>query len=336
MATNKHATIRYQALDKCFRNPGRKYFIEDLINACNDALADYYFKGDGIKRRQIFDDINFMESERGYSAPIERYKDGKRVFYRYSDLKFSINSQPLNESEANQLKEALLTLSRFKGMPQFEWVQEMLVRIESSFKLNNRSTAIIGFEENPFLKGLEHFNALFNAIEYHKVLHIKYLSFKHDKPFKFILHPYYLKQYNNRWFLFGLNEGFKNLTNLALDRILEIKEGKENYIENTNVNFDEYFEDVVGVSLGPGQDVQTIKLKISKELWPYIESKPIHGSQKNKGSDGKFYYIELEVQINYELISLLFSYAEGITVIEPNILKSAIKNKADALLKNYL
>ena len=40
MATNKHAMIRYQALDKCFRNPGRKYFMDDLVQACNDALYD--------------------------------------------------------------------------------------------------------------------------------------------------------------------------------------------------------------------------------------------------------------------------------------------------------
>jgi len=32
MATNKNAIIRYQALDKCFRNPGRKYFMDDLMD----------------------------------------------------------------------------------------------------------------------------------------------------------------------------------------------------------------------------------------------------------------------------------------------------------------
>jgi hypothetical protein len=40
MATNKNATIRYQTLNRCFRNPGRKYYIEDLVEACNDSLLD--------------------------------------------------------------------------------------------------------------------------------------------------------------------------------------------------------------------------------------------------------------------------------------------------------
>ena len=88
MATNKHATIRYQALDKCFRNTGRKYFIDDLIEACNKAIFNYSGISDGVKRRQIFDDINFMQSESGWTVPLERLKDGRRVYYRYSDASF--------------------------------------------------------------------------------------------------------------------------------------------------------------------------------------------------------------------------------------------------------
>ncbi len=80
MPTNKNATIRYHALDKCFRNPGRRYFWEDLTDACNQALRDFDPACEGIQRRQLLDDIRFMESEQGWSAPLERHKEGKRVF----------------------------------------------------------------------------------------------------------------------------------------------------------------------------------------------------------------------------------------------------------------
>ena len=136
MATNKNATIRYQALNRCLRNPGRKYFIDDLIEACNDSLLDIDPYSTGIKRRQVFDDIKFMRDSQGFDAPIESYKDGKKVFYRYNDPSFSINNQPLNEKEAQQLKEALLTLSRFKGIPQFEWVDEIKARLEGIHPTN--------------------------------------------------------------------------------------------------------------------------------------------------------------------------------------------------------
>jgi hypothetical protein len=116
VATNKHAIIRYHALDLCFNNPGRRYFIDDLISACNNALYEYTGVAEGVKRRQIFEDIKFMESEQGWSVPLERLKDGKQVYYRYSDKSFSIKNQAVNEAEAKQLKETLSILTRFKGI----------------------------------------------------------------------------------------------------------------------------------------------------------------------------------------------------------------------------
>ena len=79
MSTNKHAVIRYQALDKCFRNTGRKYFIDDLVDACNVELYNYSGSDDGVKKRQVYEDINFMQSESGYNAPIEKENEGKSL-----------------------------------------------------------------------------------------------------------------------------------------------------------------------------------------------------------------------------------------------------------------
>ncbi len=336
MATNKHATIRYHALDQCFSNPGRNYFIEDLINACNNAIYEYTGIPEGIKRRQVFDDIKFMESEQGWSIPLEKIRDGKRVYYRYSDKKYSIKKQTINESEANQLKETLSILSRFKGMPQFDWMEEMLIRLESTFKLKSTANPIIGFEQNPFLKGLNFFSDLFNAIHYKKVLDICYQSFNQEKAVVIPIHPYYLKQYNNRWFLFGLNESANSISNLALDRIIEIKEVSKPFIENETIDFEEYFDDVVGVTVHENKETLRVLLHISKKLFPYIESKPIHGSQKIKESNNEGSIIELSLHLNYEFISLIFSYGEEVTIIEPDELKTILKTKAEKVFKNYI
>ena len=163
MATNKNAQLRYQTLDRCFRNPGRRYYIEDLIEECNRALLDLDPFSSGIKRRQIFDDIKFMQDSQSYNAPIEKHKDGRRVYYRYEDLNFSINNQPLNEQDAQQLKESLITLSRIKGMPQFEWVEELKIRLEQSFNLSTEET-ILSFDENQYLKGREFIGGIYQAI----------------------------------------------------------------------------------------------------------------------------------------------------------------------------
>lgn len=335
MATNKHATIRYHALDQCFSNSGRRYYVEDLIEACNDALFEFTGTSEGIKRRQIFEDIKFMESEQGWSIPLERIKDGKRVYYRYDDKGFSIKKQVVNETEAKQIKEALTVLTKFKGMPQFDWMEEMLVRIESSFNLKGKNQSIVGFENNPYLKGLNFFTDIFNAIDNKTVLEIKYKGFKQTEPVMIVLHPYFLKQYNSRWFLFGMSEEIGSISNLALDRIVDLKEKHRKYIGNDIVDFDEYFEEVVGVTVDQNRKSEKIILQISSKLWPYIETKPIHGSQKIKVRTEKHTLIELDLQINFEFLSLIFSFGEEAKIISPKELGIVIQNKAKALLKQY-
>ena len=120
MSTNKHTTIRYQVLDKCFSNFGRKFFIENLIEACPRAIYDYTGIENGVKRRQIFDDITLMESEEGCSTPLLRCKEGLRTYYRYDDKDFSINKLSLSPAEKELLYNTMIMLSRFHGLPQFD------------------------------------------------------------------------------------------------------------------------------------------------------------------------------------------------------------------------
>ncbi len=336
MATNKHATIRYHALDRCFSNYGRKFFIEDLIIACNEAIYEFAGIEDGVKRRQVFDDITFMESEQGWSISLERIKDGKRVYYRYTDKSFSIKNHGINQAEAEQLKETLTILTRFKGMPQFEWIEEMQIRLEDTFKLKGNIQSSVGFEQNPFLKGLNHFTGIFNAIQNERPLKISYQGYRQETPTQVILHPWYLKQFNNRWFLFGLNGDYKSITNFALDRIIEIEESKTKFQKNEEVNFDEYFDDVIGVTVKGEAPIEKLLIKLSKEIWPYIESKPLHGSQKIKGRTETEILIELAVQINHELMALLFSYMDSIEIIEPQSLRDRFRSLSETVYKKYI
>ena len=336
MATTKYATIRYHALDRCFSNPGKKFFMSDLVEACNEAIYDYTGTMEGIKERQVFDDIKFMESEQGWSIPLDRIPFGRKRYYRYSDINFSINKQAINENEARQLKETLSILTRFKGMPQFKWMEEMMVRIESAFmkKLESKQV-IVGFDQNQYLKGLDHFSELFDAIQHRKALTITYQGFRQSEPMNLVIHPYYLKQYNSRWFLFGHHAELGNLMNLPLDRIQKVVESDYDYLDNDSVNFEEYFDDVIGVTVSEDAVVHKIIIEVANELWPYIESKPIHGSQKVKRKMVDGVQIELSLQINYELISVLFSLGENIKVVEPDELKSLMKTKAEKILQNY-
>lgn len=325
MATNKNALIRYKMLDSCFRNPGKRYFIGNLIEECDRILAEIDPDTKGISRRQIFDDIAFMESSEGWSIELDRHKEGKRVYYRYQDLSFSINNMPLNEVEINQLKEAVDILSQFKGMPQFDWISELIPKLRQGISAEDSKTKLMEFESNEDLKGKDHLGFLYNALKYKTPLKISYQPFQSEKADSLIFHPYFLKQYNGRWFLFGLNPATgKSDWNLAIDRIVELENASLPFIENTAIDWVEYFEDIIGVTKPEGEGIQAITLHFFGKTGRYIETKPIHAYQKNKWLDVDTLEVRLELIPNYELERLVLSYAESVKVISPPALAQRI------------
>jgi len=336
MATNKNALIRYKVLDNCFRNPGKRYFIDDLIEECEKVLLEIDPDSNGISRRQILDDISFMESKDGWKIELTRNREGRKVFYRYSDPAFSINNMPLNEVEINQLQSAADILSQFKGMPQFEWVNELVPKLKQGMASKEAAATIIEFDNNQYLKGIEHLGPLHNAIFYKKVLEISYQPYENETPYNLIIHPYFLKQYNNRWFLFGYNpEKEKYDWNLALDRILIITEIKGKYQKNNQIDWEEYFEDIIGVTKTVDANVENITLHFFGKTGKYIESKPIHGSQKIKWIDAKTLEANFQLIINYEFERLILSYADSIKVVKPNKLAVLIKERLKEAYNRY-
>ena len=336
MPTNKNASIRYQALDKCFRDFRRRYYIDDLIEKCEEAL--YYYNGvGGVSRRQVFEDIKFMESDTGWSIPLERKKDGKKVYYRYEDPYFSINKQPLTDEEAQQLRTVILTLSRFRGLPSNEWIEDVISNLEWRFNLRGKSENIIGFEQNTNLKGLNWLTPILDATSNHQPLKIVYRNYKNSEVEKtLIVHPWYVKQYNNRWFLFALDDQKYYITNLALDRIQSLEITDEiPFMANDNIDFEEYFDDVIGVTI-PKDDVVKIRivLKFSKSQFPYITSKPLHLSQEVLSTEDCT--LAIEVRPNYELDQLILSFGSDVEVLEPTEYREYIKEKLVDNLQKYL
>lgn len=334
MPTNNHAQIRYLALDKCFSNQYKRYYIEDLIDACNTALHEFDPKTTGVKRRQIFDDIRFMESEEGWQIPLDRRRDGKKIYYRYSDPDFSINDKPLTDTEFAQLQQIISLLDRFKDIPGFDWMDELLMQLRWRFSLRGDDRKIIDFGQNQKLTGLQYLSPIFKAILHKQVLHIDYNSFKRGLM-SWDIHPYYLKQYNNRWFLFGLDDKKKNIVNVAIDRIsgINIAENMA-YAQNKSIDFEHYFDDIIGVTFEKGErTVEKVLLKFSKNRFPYIISKPIHRSQQIINESE--HVVEIDVIPNKELVALILSFGNDVEVLSPEPLKFEIATKIKNLYKKY-
>jgi predicted DNA-binding transcriptional regulator YafY len=333
MAINKHQIIRYNRLDRCFKNFGREYNVEDLLDAVNEAILEHDPVSSGIEKRTLRKDISFMKTV--YHAPIEAIRGSNGFFYRYDDKNFSINRSPLNDTEAQQLKNAISILQRFEGSPEFEWVNELGPLLNDKFSLKNQDKKVMSLESNIDYKGYYLITPLFNAIINKTVLKIIYEPFG-KQPYEVIFHPYFLKQYNNRWFVFGYNEFNQNSQwNLALDRINGTVENTINkYIED-QTDWNDFFDDMIGVSKFIGKKVEEVKLVFHKEQAPYIQTKPLHWSQKTKRIDDGSVEIRIKVILNYELEMRILSFGEKVKVIAPEALVIAISNRINLLTNIY-
>lgn len=334
MAISKYPLIRYKVLDLCFRTTYKKYYIEDLVDKCNEALEEMTGNSESVKLRQVREDIAFMRSPEGWNIELQELFDGKKRIYRYEDTSFSIMNLPLNAKVMEEFRSSVEVLSQFEGMPQFDWLQESLTKM--NMEVNKDATPIISFDTNPFLKGIVHLSTLYQAIKNKTTLNIRYQDFSAPEPYLIILHPYHLKQYNNRWFLFGRNaDKAINTWTLAIDRIIEITESTDEFIMNTEINWTEYFDDIIGVTIPNDSIPEAIILHFYGKSGKYIENKPIHGSQKSNWLDDNTLEVRLCLMINYEFESFILSYGESIKVISPLELQNYVVKRIQKCLEHY-
>jgi len=134
-----------------------------------------------------------------------------------------------------------------------------------------------------FLVSFSVLSGVIDAASNHQPLKIEYHNYKNGgKDMLFIVHPYYVKQYNNRWILLGFENQHKEISILALDRIVSIQVASDVvFIPNTTIDFEHYFDDIVGVSI-PEDDIkkEIIVLCFTEARFPHVTSKLIHKSQK--------------------------------------------------------
>jgi len=319
MPVNRNALIRYKTIDTCLRNKYRRWTLEDLIDACSDALYEYEGIDKGISRRTVQMDIQMMRSEKlGYNAPIVVY-DNK--YYKYEDEDYSITNTPLSEQDLKTMSEAVEVLRQFKGFSYFSGMGDIVSRLEDHVTSARQKTIpVIDFEKNESLKGLDYLDTIYHAIVNKQVLNLKYRSFKARSANTFIFYPYLLKEYRNRWFVFGRRKG--NLINLALDRIHDIEiADKEKFIENNLFDPQTFFDDLVGVTKNVGMKAETVRFWVDKQNAPYVQTKPFHKSQKliETGEDGSMVF-ELVVVINQELQREFFGFVDTIEILSPQSL----------------
>ncbi len=335
MAQNKNALIRYKTIDKCLQNQYRQWTLEDLIEACNEALYEYEGKQNPVSKRTVQFDIQMMRSEKlGYNAPIEVYD---KKFYRYADEDFSITDIPLTETDINVLTETVSMLKQFKDFSLFADVSDILQRLEDKiYAEKTHSQPIIHLDKNEKLKGLHFLDSIYQAIVKKVVLMVTYKSFKSTEESTFQFYPLLLKEFNNRWFLIGKRNANQPIINLALDRIVSLDFDFNKDFVDISFDPEEYYKNVIGVTVNTGLQPRVVQLWIDAKNAPYVITKPLHQSQRllQTNDDGSI-IINLFLIENYELERVLLGFGDSLEVLKPERLRNRMKQILERGIKRY-
>ena len=318
MPANKNALIRYKTIDNCLHNTYKRWTLNDLVDACSDALYDCEGISKGVSVRTVQMDLQTMRSDKlGYNAPIEVYD---QKYYRYSDPDFSIMNMPMSENDYQVLHEAVDMLRQLDNFEQFAEMSDVVSRLQDKLAISKHNRKpIVHFDNVPNLKGLKLLNPLYNYIAQRQSLRIMYQPFSARKPQQYVVFPYLLKEFRNRWFLFCSRATDLLMFNLALDRIVSVEPIDVPYRDNPQFDSEHFFDNVIGVTKNIGNKPQHITFRATREQSHYIATKPVHPSQKLVScnpNDGSCIF-SIDVVINIEMYSIMMSFGPGVKLLSP-------------------
>jgi len=332
---NKLALIRYKTIDACLTNRYRKWTLDDLIEAVSEAIYEYEGIDSGVSKRTIQLDLQNMRGDKlGYNAPIVVTE---RKYYTYSDNDYSITNTPLSPNDVEKLNDVVRILKQFKGFTYFNELAAMVAKLEAKITLNqDNQVSYIDFDKNELLKGQEYIEPLHDAIRKKRSIEMRYRSFRSRDTQSFLLYPYLLKEYNNRWFVIGSNEQLKNVSTLALDRIegMELSDAPFEVMPALP-NVHGFFDDVIGISKTMSQTPIHVEIRIVKDQWHYLRTKPMHSSQTVVREEEKHIVFSVDVIWNYELEREIISLGERAEVLSPGRLKRKIRTRMRRMLEMY-
>ncbi len=173
---------------------------------------------------------------------------------------------------------------------------------------------------------------LLAAIVDRSIIQFNHQNFWKNEPKKIILFPHLLKQYQNRWYVFGCfsNGDFRSF---GLERITNLEILSEGFKPKMKHPKDA-FNEIVGLVYSQS-DVEDVVLSYRADQGHYIKTQPIHPTQIIINDDEKELRIKLLIRPNYELQEQILKQGERVTVLEPEWLRDEIKRRLIGALGNY-
>ena len=317
MSTSKSAFNRYRVIDSLLRNPRKRYpSMDDIIDKCRNDL------GYAPSIETIQKDIANMRMPEpdGLGAPV--YYNRLEKGYEYTDPQFSLMGVKLSSQDLEAIEAALEIIQAVGHLRISEPFNHALEKLRSSAM--ERRNAVndmlpqIQTMAPPQSRGFEHLNLLYKACRECIPVSFVYYSYTRRKFRAVVLHPFLVKEFDNRWYVIGFSESDAAVRTFGFDRISAPLLLKKEYKASLTAIVKNYLYDIYGVYPIKGHNsIESVKIYANHLLTQLLQAYPIHDSQKMDKQDDGNSVITFSLIPSEELLSFFRSLGRDIEILLP-------------------
>ncbi len=171
----------------------------------------------------------------------------------------------------------------------------------------------------------QHLGILLEAMKENRIVTITYCAFNKTKSHTFAIAPYCVKLFEGRWYVLAHNIQYDDIRTYGLDRIeaLEIEDGT--FKLPKTFSGAEYFSPFFGIVTNKKIEAERIVIRAFKQHIAYLNSLPLHHSQKLLEDHGEYANFELYLAPTYDFIMRLLHMGSMIEVLSPLSLRNTMK-----------
>lgn len=184
-------------------------------------------------------------------------------------------------------------------------------------------------------KGTEQIKPLLAAIQQCKAVAFRHKKYGTEQTTDQSAHPYLLKEFEGRWYLFAYIEALGAFRTFGLDRISELTITettfkREQRLADTTQKFEQVYGLVYEPDQNPNAPVERVVLHTTDWVAQHLQALPLHPSQEVEGNE-----VSIRVIINPEIENKILSYGENVEVLQPDHLRQKIRHRLEKNLSRY-
>ncbi len=327
MNLSKSAFRRYKVIDSVLRNSMNRYpKMVDFMEACHSKL-DFYPSEETIQKDIANMRLPYPD---GFDAPI-RYNRAERG-YEYTDSEYSLLGVSLRQEEIDAISEAINIIRSIGGTRMSDKFNHAVEKILSSTlekaNVDENKEPVIQTMIPPTSRGFEHIELIYKACREKIPLSFIHFSYKKRTFNHILLHPFLIKEFENRWYVIGYSELHDEIRTFGLDRVTEPLFINRNYHFIDPQLVHSYLNDVFGVFPIPGAKKELIQIHVSQLGTHYFQAYPLHESQTIEKENEGTSFIRFEIIASVELARYFLSQGRHVKIVKPKWFKEFTENLA--------